>query len=201
MCACVYVCLYVCPAMCVCVHAYAFLCVHTHVCIWVCTYICMYICACLCLRMYICMWVCCRYVCRCLCVWSCVCLFVCVCGCVFWPTRSVLCAQTSRVIHQGDSTNQIKQETNYSSLHSFGSETQREDTMGGEAKVVSWFLHCWFGTSHQCYIFEEEKTNSSWRDRKQGRDLENSVHHHQHRLGASTFTKKHEHCCMLFKCH
>lgn len=191
--------------MCVCVCMYALLgvyvCMHMH--IYVCTNTCVH------MGVYIHMY---AYLCMCVPTHAylhvgmlqvCVPLFACVvlCLCVFWPTRSVLCAQTSRVIHQGDSTNQIKQETNYSSFHSFGSETQREHTTGGEAKVVSWLLCCWFWHLSPVLYFRRGKTDSSWGDRKQGRGSENSVHHHQHRLGAGTFTEKHKHCCMLFKCH
>lgn len=99
------------------------------------------------------------------------CLCVCRCGGVFWPTRSVPCAQTSRVIHQGDSTNQIKQETNYSSLHSFGAETQREHTTGGEASFLTSTLLIWH-LSPVLY-FRRGKTDSSWEDWKQGRGSEN----------------------------
>lgn len=147
---------------CICIFMYA----QTHMHAYGCTCI-------ACVFVHVCAYAC-IFACGCaagMCASVCLCgpVFVCVCWvCVFWPTRSVPCAQTSRVIHQGDSTNQIKQETNYSSLHSFGAETQREHTTGGEAKVVSWLLCCWFGTSHQCYILEE-KNRFFTGDRKQGR--------------------------------
>lgn len=111
-------------------------------------------CACVCLCMHICMWVGCRCVCLCLPVRSCVCVCVGVGVCfgprdqypvprlVEWFTRETVQTKLNR-----------KQTT---ALSTALAPKPKGSTLR-EGRLVSWLRRCWFGTSHQCYISEEEK--------------------------------------------
>lgn len=156
------ICVLVCsPARCLCVceYAYAYLCLHKHTCVHVGVHA---VCTCIaCVLVHVCAYACifaCGWaagVCASVCLWGPVFVCVCRCGGVFcprdqypvprlveWFTRETVQTKLNR-----------KQTT---ALSTALAPKPRGSTLR-EGRLVSWLRRCWFGTSHQCYISEEEK--------------------------------------------